>query len=480
MKSLKKNYFYNLVFTVVNMIFPLITAPYLSFILGAENIGKVNYATSIVTWFTLFAAFGIPRYGIREIARNRDNRKDLSKSFWNLISIQFILSMIAIVVYLGVIFTVPNLQADKNLYVLMVVMIILNIFSIDWFYQGIEEYGYITIRNIIFKVISIILIFTMIKDKDDYIFYALINIFGLSFNNLLNYISAQKHIDKKIYEFRILHYLKELKVYFMTTLVIALYTQLDQTFIGSISQKDLAYYLRSKTVFGVGFSVVNSAVTIFIPRTAYLVKHNYEEYKKIIEKSINYIYLLALPCVVGIFILAEEIMIFLGGNEFIEAQYSVMIICILCLFTSIGSWQVNQVLIPNGKEKIAFKIQTATAVISIILNIALIPRYTYIGASIAWLLSEIFLMVTEAIFIRREVKEIKIKYINMSLIKYLISVIFMGIGVIGIKILMTNNNLLILVSIIVAPIIYFGMIIILKEKIVLEGVQQILKKKINK
>lgn len=477
MKSLKKNYFYNLVYTVVNMIFPLITAPYLSYILGAENIGKVNYATSIVTWFTLFAAFGIPRFGIREIAKNRDDRKKLSSSFWNLIFIQTILSSIAIIVYLILVFNVQSLQQERTLYLLMVIMIVLNIFSIDWFYQGIEEYGYITIRNIIFKVISIALIFVMIKEKDDYIFYALINIFGLSFNNVLNYISAQKHIDKKIYEFKTFNYLKQLKVYFMTTLVIALYTQLDQTFLGSISEKDLAYYLRSKTVLGVGFSVVNSAVTIFIPRVAYLAKNNYEEYKNIIEKSINYIYLLALPCVVGIFTLAKEIMIFLGGVEFIEAKYSLMIISCLCLLTSIGAWQVNQVLLPNGKEKLALKIQSTVAVLSIILNIILIPKYTYIGAAIAWTISECVLTILEAIFIRKEIKTLKIKYLTSSFIKYLLAVVMMGISIVIIKMFITNYILVIGVSLVVAPIIYFGMIIILKDKIVLEGINQILKNK---
>ena len=158
-KSMKKNYIYNLILTVVNMIFPLVTAPYLSFVLGAENIGKVNYATSVVTRFTLFAAFGIPRYGIRGIPRKRNNRKKLSTSFWNLLLIQGILSIVAIGVYLLIILNISIFKQDLALYAMMIITIVLNIFSIDWFYQGIEEYGYIAIRNLMLKVISIILIF---------------------------------------------------------------------------------------------------------------------------------------------------------------------------------------------------------------------------------------------------------------------------------------------------------------------------------
>ncbi len=131
----------------------------------------------------------------------------------------------------------------------------------------------------------------MIKERENYLVYAFINIFGLSFNNVLNHLNTKKYIDEKIYEFKFLYYIKELRIYFMTTLIIALYTQLNQTFLGTISQRDLAYYIRSKTLLGVGTNVVNSLITVFIPRTAYLVENNYEEYKRIIQKSINYIYL---------------------------------------------------------------------------------------------------------------------------------------------------------------------------------------------
>lgn len=313
-KSIKKNFIYNTILTSANIIFPLVTAQYLSYTLGAENIGKVNFATSFVNWFILISAFGIPRYGIREIARNRDNKKELSNTFWNLILIQSILSIIAIVLYLLVIFNVSRFESNLNIHLLMITMLILNVFSIDWFYQGIEEYSYITIRNIAFKIMSIVLIFIIVKSPEDYILYAKINIFGLCFNNILNYLNTKNYIYKKIYKFEIVKYIKELKVYFITTIVVALYTQLDQLFIGYGCEQHLAFYLRSKTVQGIALSITNSIVTVLIPRSAYLIKNDYESYKNVISKSINYIYIIGLPCVVGIFLLSKEIMLFLGGG----------------------------------------------------------------------------------------------------------------------------------------------------------------------
>lgn len=478
-KSIKKNFIYNLILTSANMLFPLVTAPYLSYILGAQNIGKVNFATSLINWFILIAAFGIPRYGIREISKNRDNKKQMSSVFWNLISIQTIISLISIIIYMLVIFNIPRFEMDIEIYLMMIVMLVLNIFSIDWFYQGIEEYGYITVRNIALKVISIILIFIMVQNKDDYLIYAGINIFGMCFNNILNYINAGKYIDKKVYEFKLVYYMKELKIYFVTTLVIALYTQLDQTFVGYSSPENLAFYLRSKMVLGVGMSITNSIVTVLIPRTAYLKQHDYELYKSVISKSINYIYIIGLPCIVGIFLLSKEVMILLGGAEFIPASYSLQIISILVVINSIGGWQVNQILIPYKQEKIAFKIQTIGAILSVVLNILLVPKLSYIGAAISWVITEIFLVIVETIAINKKCEDLQIRYITNSSVKYFISVMIMALPIILFKYNFENYIIVIALSLIVSPILYFTINIILKEEISIEIVNQIKYRFIN-
>lgn len=466
-KSIKKNFIYNTILTSANIIFPLVTAPYLSHTLGAENIGKVNFATSFVNWFILISAFGIPRYGIREIARNRDDKEELTNIFWNLILIQSILSIIAIVLYLLIIFNVSRFESELNIHIIMVMMLILNVFSIDWFYQGIEEYSYITIRNILFKIVSIVLIFIIVKNPEDYILYAGINIFGLCFNNILNYLNTKKYIYKKIYKLEILKYLKELKVYFITTLVIALYTQLDQLFIGYGSEQHLAFYLRSKTVQGIALSITNSLVTVLIPRTAYLIKNDYESYKKVISKSINYIYIIGLPCIVGIFLLSKEIMLFLGGEEFIPASYSLKIISILIVINAVGSWQVYQILLPYRKEKIALNIQIISAIISVVMNIILVPKMSFIGAAIAWCITETMLVIMEAIAINRECKDIRIGYITISFKKYFISSLVMGIPIIMLKQILKNYILIIFISLLISPFIYGISCILLKDDVAL-------------
>lgn len=464
-KSIGKNYIFNLILTTVNIIFPLITAPYLSKILGAENIGKVNYATSIINWFILFAAFGIPRYGLREIARNRDSKSKLSNSFWNLLLIQFIFSIISFVVYLIIILNINSFESEIYLYISMLTMIILSIFSIDWFYQGIEEYGYITIRNIVVKVISIIMIFFMIKNKEDYVVYALINIFGLGFNNVLNYMHTKKYIEKKIIKFELIRYIKELRVYFLTTLVVAMYTQLDQTFIGTLSEKDLAFYIRSKTIQGIGFNLTNSAITILIPRVSYLAVKDYNKYKEMIRQSIKYIYILAIPSMFGIIILAKEIMYVLGGEEFLEATGALQIMSVIIVIISIGGWQVNQILIPNKKEKNAFYFQCVACVFSIVANIVIIPRFSYIGATIVWLLTESLLLILVAIYIKKNFNGLKIRYIDSEIVKYFISAMGMSISIILLKLLIVNPILVLIIAVPIGAVVYFVFNIALKDKL---------------
>lgn len=476
-KSIKKNFIYNLIFTSINLIFPLITAPYLSSVLGATNIGKVNYATSLINWFIIFSSFGIPRYGVREIARNRDDRKKLSMAFWNLIIIQCIVTIIITLLYIIMILNLNKFRSEINLYLLMTIILFLNLFTIDWFYQGIEEYGYITVRNMIFKIISICLIFLMIKNKSDYILYAIINIFALTFNNILNCIHARKYIYKKIYSIKILYYIKELRVYFFTTLVISIYTSLDQVMVGNYSERDLAYYVRSKTIQSVGMNITNSLVTVFVPRTAYLIKENYKKYSEIIEKSINYIYILSIPCILGLIFLAKEITLLLGGNEFLPAVNSLKVISILILINSITVWQINQILIPHKLENLAFKLQAVSAILSIVINSILIPKYSYIGASVTWVLVEIFLLFMTAYFIRRKCR-ISVKYINKSLMKYLFSGFIMSLIIVIIKMYVKNYILIIFICIPISCFIYFGIILILKDEVTCD-IYRVIKNKIN-
>ena len=476
-KSLKLNYFYNLSMLLLNLLFPLITAPYISGILGANNIGKVNYANAISNWFILVASFGIPTFGIREIAKNRDNKTNLSKTFWDLIIIKAIFSVIALVIYTAIILLNKAFREEVMLYLVMSIAIFLNIFSIDWFYQGVEEYGYITLRNLIIKLVSLILIFVSVKNRNDYVIYALISIFALTFSNILNYINVKKYVYLNISKVDFKYYFLNLKIFFVSSLIISIYSQLDQIILGAISdKKSLAYYVRSRQIVNIGISLTNAFSTVLIPKVSYLFRENYSEYKKLLQKSINYIYLIALPTTVGLFMLSKEVSYLFGGNEFLPASKSLFLTSFLVVIVSLGTWQYNQIFLPAGNEKFGLKIQCFVAIINVVFNIILIPKFSYIGTCIAILCAELFGTIIGSFYVKLKYKELKIQYITNSFIIYLISSIIMGIFILFIQSFDNKYYMNLLLSLIFSPLIYGISTIIFRDNISIEIIKVTLKK----
>ena len=476
-KSLKLNYFYNLSMLLLNLLFPLITAPYISEVLGASNIGKVNYANAISNWFVLVASFGIPIFGIREIAKNRDNKEKISKTFWDLIIIKTVFSLMALVIYTSIILLNKPFRSELPLYLVMNIAIFLNIFSIDWFYQGVEEYGYITLRNLIIKLVSLIFIFLSIKNRNDYMIYALISIFALTFSNVLNYINVRKYVYFNITKVDFKYYFLHLKIFFLSSLIISVYSQLDQILLGAISdKKSLAYYVRSRQIVNIGISLTNAFSVVLIPKVSYLFKENHSEYKKLLQKSINYIYLIALPATFGLFMLSKEISYLFGGNEFLPASKSIFLTSFLVVIVSIGTWQYNQIFLPSRNEKIGLRIQCFVAIISVVLNLILIPKFNYIGTCISIVVAEIFGTMIGCFYVKTQHKELNIKYITTNAIIYLISSIIMAIFILFIQSFNMGYHINLLISLTFAPIIYVISTIVFRDNISIEMIGIVLKK----
>ena len=192
--SIKKNFILNAILTISSIIFPIISYPYAARILGPDGTGRVDFAVSVVGYFALFSQLGIPSYGIRACAKIRDNKRELSKTVWELMTINLIMTVIAYIVFVPVLFLVPRISSEKTLFVIVSSTLLLNAIGIDYLYRGLEQYTYITIRSIIFKIISFASIFVLIKSDSDYAIYGGITIFAASASNIMNFIHARKLI----------------------------------------------------------------------------------------------------------------------------------------------------------------------------------------------------------------------------------------------------------------------------------------------
>ena len=297
-KSLKLNFLMNVMLTMSSFIFPLITFPYISRILLPIGTGKVSFATSIVTYFSMFAQLGIPTYGIRACARVRDSREELTRTAQELLSINLIMSVISYAVLFILVLTVPRFRAEKNLYVILSFTIILTAIGMEWLYKALEQYTYITIRSVIFKFIALIAMFLLVHDQKDYVVYGGITIFAASASNILNLLNAHKYIDlKPIGNYNFKRHMKPILIFFAMSCATTIYTNLDTVMLGFMSTDvDVGYYNAAVKIKVILVSIVTSLGTVLLPRASYYIQQGkLKEFRKITEKALNFVVLLAMP-----------------------------------------------------------------------------------------------------------------------------------------------------------------------------------------
>lgn len=196
-KSITINFIMNVVLSMSAFIFPLITFPYVSRVLMPTGTGLVSFANSIIAYFALFAQLGIPTYGIRACAKVRDDKEKLSKVVQELLIINSIISVLVYIVFFASLMIVPKMRNNKTLFIVMSATILFNVIGIEWMYKALEQYTYIAIRSIIFKFIALILMFLLVRSKNDYVWYGVITIFAASASNILNFFNAHKYISLK-------------------------------------------------------------------------------------------------------------------------------------------------------------------------------------------------------------------------------------------------------------------------------------------
>ena len=275
-KSLKLNFVMNAILTMSQFVFPLITFPYVSRILLPIGTGKVSFATSIVSYFTLFAQLGIPTYGIRACAKVRDNREELSKMVQELFIINLMMSALAYVVYFAAIYYVPRFRQDKDLFLIVGLTIFFNAIGMEWLYKALEQYTYITVRSIIFKFIAIVAMFLMVHEQSDYVIYGGISILASSASNIFNFFHIHRYINiKPVGHYNFKKHLKAIVIFFAMSCATTIYTHLDTVMLGFIrTDADVGYYNAAVKIKTILVSIVTSLGVVLLPRASYYVEHS--------------------------------------------------------------------------------------------------------------------------------------------------------------------------------------------------------------
>lgn len=396
--SIKYNFIMNMILKVSSFIFPLITFPYISRVLGPDGNGKVSFASSVIYYFTVVASLGIPTYGIRACAKYRDDRKKLSQTVHELLMINLILTVLSYVAMLALVFGVPRLRSDVSLLLVSSVSMILTSIGVEWFYQAIEQYDYITYRNIVFKVISIVCMFLWVKNAEDYIVYAGVQVFGNVGSNVLNLVRLRCYIDMKpMKEYRLMQHIKPAFMFFLLTVATTIYTNLDTVMLGFMSSDtEVGYYSVAVKMKVILVSMVSALGTVILPRTSYyLQNHMVEVFKEVIEKSFKVVCLIALPLMSYCMLEAEGIIVFLSGWEYLAAVPAMVAITPTILLIGLSNITGLQVLVPLGLEKYTILSTVFGAVTDVVFNALLIPEYGALGAAIGTLVAELVVLVVQ-------------------------------------------------------------------------------------
>ena len=461
-----KNVIFNMLSKLVNMIFPLVSSIYVSHVIFAEGVGKVGYAQNISQYFILLAPLGIVNYGTRELAKVRYYKNQINILFSELFFINLFSTIFFASFYYGMIFLCPYFSDERSLFIVTGIPIIFNVFNVEWFYQGMEEYVYISVRNIIVKMISFVCIIIFVRSTQDCVAFALIYSVGIVGNYLLNIKNIVKYKIKLI--IKGIHPLKHIRliiVFLSSSIAIELYTLLDTTMLGYFCDDTIVgYYTNAVKLDKVTVGLIASIGTVLLPRLSLYVKNG--EIKKInllITRVIMIITFLVIPAGIGVFVIANKLTVLLFGPSFVPAILTVQIGTALIYILAFSNLFGTQILLAFNQEKKMFIGTGIGAITNFIMNYFLIPRYQHNGAMIASVVSEIIVVI---LFIYMMFAYIKITINFRFLFKSLLSGGIMGLIVSIINYSIESLIVSIIFSIVFGIIVYLSIGVLIKNPII--------------
>lgn len=392
MKSIWKNMVFNVVRMVSSVLFPIIIFPYVTRVLGPENLGKVDFGSSVLNYFVLLSGLGIPSYGLIVCAKARNDAEHLKRTVAELLYINVALTAITYVFFFALLCSVNKFRQNMDVLLIYSMNIVFTTIGIEWLYGALEDYGYITIRSLIFKLLSIILIFTFVRGEDDYIRYAAILVISTVGSNVFNFIHARKYI--KIYrlgELNLSQHITPILAFFSASVAGTINSNTDTVMLGFLrSDYEVGLYSFSVKIKTILVSLITAALTVTVPRLSqYAEKKEYEKCRDLV--SILSTIVLFFACAVAIFFsfFSNDVIVVLGGERYLSAQPT-MIVLNLCLIILGVTWILGvAVMQPFGMQQEYAKTMWKATVVNVILNAVLIPSIGSLGAAIATFAAEL-------------------------------------------------------------------------------------------
>lgn len=477
-KSLKLNAILNGFRSILNLLFPLITFPYVSRVLQADGIGKYNFSNSIVSYFLLIAALGINNYAVREGAKLRDDRKKFSYFASQIFTINLISTLLAYVLLFICLVLWRNLQVYRIAILIFSLQIFFTAVGVEWIYTIYEEYSYITIRSIVFKIISMVLLFIFIKRSNDYLNYVAITVFASVGSNILNYFHSKKFCDIRItlkIDFK--HHLKPIFIIFATGIATQIYVNSDITILGLLKgDYFVGIYSVSSKIYNIVKTLVQALVIVTVPRLSMLLgKNKTEEFNNLLQRVTNILAMVTLPACVGLYMLAPQVITIISGEGYLRGVCSLRLLC-PALLVSVFSWILAYcVLLPAKREKYFLFAAIASAGINILLNFILIPFMSENGAALTTSIAEVLMLILIVSYSRDILKKVYLKNFWKDIGSYILGAVLVGIVCVIINNFFEILSVQIFLSVGISVIVYGLLLLLLKNKLCIELVGKFFK-----
>lgn len=477
-KSITKNYIYNVSYQVLALITPLITTPYLSRVLEADGIGIYSFTAAVVSYFNMFASLGTLTYGNREISYLQDDRKARSKVFWEIELLSLITTSICAIVYIGFVLFGAG---DNQLFFAIQIFTLLTVgVDIVWLFQGMEEFGKIVVRNIIFKIINIAYIFLVVQTKEDLIFHIGGNAILTFLSHLSLWVYLPKYIDKPEWkELKPLRHLKGTLVLFLPTVAMSIYTILDKTMIGIFSTSfENGYYEQALNLSKTVLTLVTSLGAVMIPRMGYHYNRGeHTEVKNLVYQSYRFVWFLGIPISFGLMGVASNVVPWFYGDGYEKLITLLPILCLLIPIIGLSNVTGIQYLVTTKRESLLTRSVCVGAVTNFICNLILIPSFGSIGAAVASVTAEGVITGVQFFMLRKELSFVKVL---SSSWKYVLSGGLMLFVLVWIGQVLTPSILHTVIMVACGMCIYFLMLFIIKDEFFMGYVQKVLNKVLKK
>lgn len=459
--SIGKNYIFSLTYQILNVVIQFITLPYLSRVLGAEGIGVQSYTNSIVMYFAMFGALGVNWYGQREIAKNYGSVEDMSHIFYELVVVKLISSGIVLPFYVVLILMSPTYGLC---YLILLATFIASMIDISWFYQGIEKFDVIAIRNIIIKVVGTLSIFMFVKSDKDTVLY----VFIIAASTLLGNISMWFQLKKILIPFQydelaIKRHWGKVFHYFVPTVASSVYLMLDKSMIGIITKNEAenGYYEQTCQIVNMIKTVVLSYNSVMVSRMSMLFsQRKMKECSTCLKKSMSFIMGVSWPMTVGMICVAHNFTSWYFGSDYEKIAIMLMVFSPIVIFIGVSNMIESHITTPLGHRSVGNRIVIVGAIVNLVLNLILIPRYAAVGAAMSSVLAELVI----AIGYQRSAKEyVTVGFILECSYKKIIAALGMALGICILTRNMTGGVLLTFTQVGIGGAIYFLILIILKD-----------------